>query len=175
MMHNNKKLEESLAKRNLQKKTAKLSKCAKSKVHTDLRTLEKIQLREMRSGAPTQYKPEYCDMLIEHCKTGFSVNSFGAVVGVAVSTLYVWCETYPMFKEAKEIAEVSRLYLNESNALKLANGKISGSAPMQTFILKNLGHGLRWREKEIEEIVNSTGAIHIHFEQVDDVKIEDVL
>lgn len=60
-------------------------------------------------GPPTKYKPEYCDLLIDHMSEGYSFESFSAIVRVGRNTTYLWCKEFPEFKEAKEIAEAMAL------------------------------------------------------------------
>jgi hypothetical protein len=60
-------------------------------------------------GRPTTYKPEYCQMLIEHMKKGFSFKSFAADVDCHYDTLYAWKEAHPDFSEAKKIGEAKSL------------------------------------------------------------------
>lgn len=59
---------------------------------------------DKRTLKPDTYKPEYCEMLIEHMKQGYSFDSFTGVIGKCRKTLYNWVDTHPDFKEAKEIA-----------------------------------------------------------------------
>lgn len=55
----------------------------------------------MPGGRPTEYKPEYCQMLIEHMAKGFSYESFAADVNTCRATLYNWEKKYPEFLDAK--------------------------------------------------------------------------
>lgn len=55
-------------------------------------------------GRPTKYKPEHCQMLIDHMKTGYSFESFAAVINVNKDTIYEWSNSQPEFSEAKKIA-----------------------------------------------------------------------
>jgi hypothetical protein len=41
-------------------------------------------------GRPTEYKPEYCEQLINHMAEGLSYETFGVTIGVSRATLYVW-------------------------------------------------------------------------------------
>ena len=62
-------------------------------------------------GRPTKYKPEYCQMLIEHARQGLSFESFAAVINVNIDTIYHWCTLFPEFSEAKKMATChSRLF-----------------------------------------------------------------
>ena len=53
-------------------------------------------------GRPTDYKPEYCAMLIDHMAKGFSFECFGGIVNVSKKTTYDWLEKHPEFVAAKE-------------------------------------------------------------------------
>lgn len=57
-----------------------------------------------KGGRPTKYKPEFCNLLIEHMKRGLSFESFGAEDGVGVSkeTLYNWLERHKEFLDARK-------------------------------------------------------------------------
>ena len=56
----------------------------------------------MAGGRPTSYKPEYCDMLIRHMRSGLSFESFAGVVGVSKQTIYDWEKVNPEFLDAKK-------------------------------------------------------------------------
>ncbi len=57
------------------------------------------QIRNIKSQ--TLFRPEYIDMLDEHL-TDVSFSSFAGVVKVNHTTLYVWLEKYPKFKEVRD-------------------------------------------------------------------------
>lgn len=59
----------------------------------------------MGAGRPTDYKKEYCDLLIEHGKQGLSFESFAGVIGQCRSTLYVWTKEHKEFMDAKKLSE----------------------------------------------------------------------
>lgn len=48
-----------------------------------------------------KYKPEYCEMLLDHLSKGFSYDSFGGDIGICRATMYNWEEAHPEWKEAK--------------------------------------------------------------------------
>lgn len=58
----------------------------------------------MPAGRPTDYKPEYCDLLIEHMSKGYSYDTFCAIMDCHLDTLYNWEKLFPAFSEAKKIA-----------------------------------------------------------------------
>ncbi|KAB7765392.1 hypothetical protein [Xanthomonas sp. LMG 12461] len=54
----------------------------------------------MPAGRPTDYRPEYCQKVIELGKQGKSIVQMACELDVVKSTLYVWEETYPEFSDA---------------------------------------------------------------------------
>jgi hypothetical protein len=52
-------------------------------------------------GRPSDFKEEYCQMLIEHMATGLSFESFAGLIGTCKQTLYTWTQNYPQFLDAK--------------------------------------------------------------------------
>lgn len=55
-----------------------------------------------KGGRPTVYRKEFCGLLVEHMKTGGSIESFGAKIGHATSSIYLWFEEHEEFSEAKK-------------------------------------------------------------------------
>lgn len=51
-------------------------------------------------GRPTDYKPEYCELVIALGKEGKSHTQIAAALDVAKSTLYLWKDTHPEFSDA---------------------------------------------------------------------------
>ena len=63
----------------------------------------KKKIESRRSvGRPTDYKPEYCEMLIKHMAEGLSFECFAALVDTSRETLYNWTEKHPEFLYAKK-------------------------------------------------------------------------
>jgi hypothetical protein len=56
-------------------------------------------------------------------KEGFSLESFGATIGVGRQTIYRWLDTYPEFKEAREYGHELGLRLFESLIRSKMHGK----------------------------------------------------
>lgn len=54
-------------------------------------------------GRPTKYKPEYCQMLIDHMSEGYSFESFGGIIEVDETTLYEWVKVHQEFSHSKSI------------------------------------------------------------------------
>ena len=54
----------------------------------------------MPAGRPTDYRPEYCDAVIEYGAQGKSLTWMSAEMGVARSTLQLWEKDIPEFSVA---------------------------------------------------------------------------
>ncbi|NBQ17675.1 hypothetical protein EBU24_05140 [bacterium] len=92
---------------------------------------------KLKVGAKTKYKPEYCDMLIEHRKQGLGYHSFAAVIKVDIDTLDNWCDKFPEFLRAKKRGYAESLLYNEKMGIAGAAGKLKGfNAPTWIFRMK---------------------------------------
>jgi hypothetical protein len=94
-------------------------------------TKRKVNPKSLKNLRPdtSEFKEEYCEKLIDHMATGRSFESFGATIEPkrGRSTLYLWVESHPEFKEAKEIGTACGLNYYEN--LK-ASGEV-GIVPKQ--------------------------------------------
>lgn len=54
----------------------------------------------MPGGRPTEYKPEYCEKIIELGRNGFSKAQMAAELGVCRNTLDAWCRSHEEFLRA---------------------------------------------------------------------------
>ena len=96
-------------------------------------------------GRPTDYKDEYCQMLIEHMERGYSFESFGGVVYASSKTLYNWCEKNPEFLQAKKIGEnCCALWWEQAGQ----QGQARGSDFNQTVWIFNMKNRFGWRDKK---------------------------
>lgn len=91
----------------------------------------------MAGGRPSKYKPEYCDLIIEHMSEGASITSFAAEIGVARSTIDEWANNYTEFSGAVKIGKAKCAAwwekLGRNNAI---TGE--GNATLVIFGLKNM-------------------------------------
>lgn len=88
-------------------------------------------------GAPTLYKPEYCDQLIDHMKSGYSFESFAAIIDVVRATLYNWTKDFPEFLDAKNRGVDHSLLFFEKNSIGIATGKVPAFGQVTNmFIMK---------------------------------------
>ena len=100
-----------------------------------------------------KYKPEYCEMLIQHGASGGDIRGFCAIIGICPSTIYNWLSDkdkngnykYPKFVRAKKICdEYSYMYWSELGKHG-ASGKLKGfNASAWIFTMKNK---FGWRDR----------------------------
>lgn len=51
-------------------------------------------------GRPSDYKPEYCEKVVEYCGEGFTLTSFCAEIDIGKETVYRWIDTHKEFRDA---------------------------------------------------------------------------
>lgn len=108
-------------------------KVTKKKV-TKKKTTKKTPLPR---GRPTDYRPEYCQLLIDHMASGMSFETFGVSVGCVTATTYSWLEKHPDFLEAKNIAEQECRRFWERMGTGIAAGKLkNGNAGVWIYNMK---------------------------------------
>ena len=73
-------------------------------------------------GRPTDYRPEYCQMLMDHMSKGLSFESFAGVLVTTKATLYNWTELFPEFLYSKQIGtELNRLFYEQEGIKGMIN------------------------------------------------------
>jgi len=108
----------------------------------------------MPAGRPSEYKPEYCKQIIEHCTNGNTITSFAKEIGVWRSTLYYWAENYPEFSDAIKEAKKAQADALFELGFEGMRGKIQGfNSTVWVFMMKNVAD---WRDKK-ESNVKVTG------------------
>lgn len=99
--------------------------------------------KNKRPGQPTKYRPEYCQMLIEHMTKVHSFESFAATINTDRTTLYNWCKSHPEFFHARKVAREQCVIGLENIGKGLMTGKIKGNTVAWLFFMKNL---TSWRD-----------------------------
>jgi hypothetical protein len=112
-------------------------------------------------GRPTDYRQEYCDLVIAEMAKGYSLGAFAGTVGVARSTIQRWVAEHPEFSVAVGKGQAARLKQWETAAMKGAYSKDGGNATLIIFGLKNAGRAPAGEEDEWAEKteVKHSGAI----------------
>ena len=91
----------------------------------------------------TKYDSEFCEKLIEHCRAGHDISSFGATIGCSRATIYKWIDLYPDFKLAHE-AGISFLKMRATQRLiDFAEGRMERNASVVAAIYLAKVYGVR--------------------------------
>lgn len=90
-----------LSKKNVKKSARQIYK---QEVTAKLEAEFKANPEKYKLGAPTDYKPEFCQMLIDHAKEGGSLAAFAGKIAVWPEILADWARRHPDFDLAKKTA-----------------------------------------------------------------------
>ena len=125
-------------------------------------------------GRPTLYKPEYCDMVVEHMAQGASLTSFAASIKTSRSVITVWMNEHPEFLRAAHEGKAACAAWWEENGRRLAKeGGAGASATLTVFGLKNMAPD-EWRERQqIEHTGKDGGPMQNQNVSVDLSKLTD--
>ena len=118
-----------------------------------------VSEHKARSGRPSSYKPEFCDLLVEFGRRGMCVTEIVCELDISKDTFYSWIKKHKefsdAFKRAKALEEKWWINLGKN----IVAGKIKGSNPtMYIWMTKNLIH---WRDK-VEHIQEDIDEIEFY-------------
>ena len=102
-------------------------------------------------GNPTDYKPEFCDMLIKYMAQGFSLEAFCGSINATFSSVYRWLKhpDYGDFRQARKIGESKQREFWEQVGRSGLMGEIKGfNTAVWVFNMKNR-YG--WNDKRVED------------------------
>lgn len=124
---------------------------------------EKIKAVVDPVGAPSKYKPEYCQQLIEHMAEGLSFESFAGIIEVNRDSLYEWIKVHQEFSDAKKIAVDKSLHfweklglnniinISESESQGEGFGRSSSRSLNSSVWIFNMKNRFGWRDKQPDE------------------------
>lgn len=96
---------------------------------------------------PSDYLPEYCQMLLEHMSEGFSYETFAAKIDTCRQTLYNWEKEYPEFLDTKRIAiEKCQLWW-EKRGMDLYSSK-EGPNLQASLWMFQMKARFRWKDQD---------------------------
>ena len=79
-------------------------------------------------GRPTDYKPEFCDEVVQFGKQGKSITQIACLLDVGKATVYRWEEQFPEFRDALIRArEFAQMWWEDQGQLGLTADKFQGS------------------------------------------------
>lgn len=109
----------------------------------------------MTAGRPSKYKPAYCNEVKEHLGEGFSLTSFGGIIGVSRQTIYSWAESHEEFLDAVKVGRAKGQHVWEKRLADQAM-KSEGNTAAIIFAMKNLYQD-DWTDKVISELTGKDG------------------
>lgn len=123
-------------------------------------------------GRPDKYKPEYCELLIEHMGKGFSYDCFSASIPESVTpqTVYAWEKKYPEFFEAKVKAFAENKKFWEQKGLEGLWNQTGVKTFNQKVWMLNMKNRFKWADRQ-EVVEVSTQHHTVKEEKID---LEDV-
>jgi hypothetical protein len=105
-----------------------------------------------KRGRPSEYRPHYCAMLVDHMKDGLSFESFAGVIGKDQDTLHQWMKKHRAFAEARKKGDAVSLLFWEKIGIAGMAGKIKGFNPTShIFNMHNRFRRIGWRRGDVHE------------------------
>ena len=109
----------------------------------------------MVTGRPTEYRPEYDDLIVERAQEGACFTEFAAEVGVSRQTLHNWKKAHPSFLDAYTRAEqVGEAYWAKKLRTELMLDN-KANAPLVKLYFANR---FNWSDKITSEHTGKDGA-----------------
>lgn len=93
-----------------------------------------------------EYKPEYCDLLVNHMSQGYSFDCFGSEVpGASIDVLEAWVADHDEFAIAKVQGEAECLKYWEKIGIAASMGKLPDFDREAYFF--NMRNRFQWDKK----------------------------
>jgi len=102
--------------------------------------------KKMGFAPKVEYQPKFCQDIVNHMASGFSFDSFGAVIGVHRVQMDRWTKYYPEFQEAKDLAFLKCLYFWEDKGIKGMHAGKDFNAAIWIFNMKNRFRHYGWTD-----------------------------
>jgi hypothetical protein len=93
-------------------------------------------------GRPSEYRPEYCQLVIEKMREGVSLTGFAALIGVSKEAIYNWMTLHREFSDAVARARPARVLWWEQ---KLMRSRKGAETTASIFALRN-ADPTEWRD-----------------------------
>lgn len=97
---------------------------------------------EYRAGRPDEYKPEYCQLVIEAMSNGVSLTGFAGMIGQSRDAVYDWMGRHSEFSLAVSRARAARVLWWEQ---KLQRSRKGAETTASIFALRN-ADPTEWRD-----------------------------
>jgi hypothetical protein len=93
-------------------------------------------------GRPSEYRPEYCDLVIEKMAEGYSLTAFAGFIRMSKEAVYKWMTVHSEFADAVSRARPARVTALEAKLLRSRKGAETTAA---MFALRNADPA-EWRD-----------------------------
>lgn len=117
----------------------------------------------------SKYKKIYCRELIDHMKSGYSIESFCAVIDVTRDTLHRWALKYPEFRDAYSMAMSYSAAYWENKLIEIAE---KGDFRAIKFALEKIHSRQYGPSKDLAQVESNykvdTGIPQISYEDEED-------
>lgn len=87
---------------------------------------------------PTDYRPEYCEIVRDHLAQGYSLTTACGILGCNKASLYRWMDKHPEFSDAVEYGRALGQAKYEDILRGQADGTGNGNTSALTFAMRNL-------------------------------------
>lgn len=110
-----------------------------------------------RVGRPSNYKPEYCDKIVEVMAQGYSLEAAAAKLDIPIRCLYDWQAKHPEFSQAIHEGRIKALAWWEERALNTAGGS-PGNSQIISLGLRNRSRSASgWIDSQKQELSGPDG------------------
>jgi hypothetical protein len=106
------------------------------------RLLAHLNPEKHAGGRPSEYKPEYCELVIERMGEGLSLTAFAGSIKVDKQSVYRWMSEHSEFSHAVARGRSTRVLNLEQKLLRARYGAQSSAA---IFALRNADPS-EWRD-----------------------------
>lgn len=124
----------------------------------------------MPAGQPTKYRPEMCDVILEHLSLGYSLTAAAGKAGIHKDTAYEYIKKHPQFSDAVKDGRAAGMALWEKRLTTQAL-KAPGNTAAIIFAMKNLYQD-DWRDKVETDHTSSDGSMSPRKLEGDDLNRE---
>ena len=90
------------------------------------------------AGAPSKYKPEMVEQVIELMTQGKTNAQICAYLDISADSFMRYRRQFPELAAAYELGESARQAVWEHTAMQLAKGELKGNAQMMIFLMSNM-------------------------------------
>lgn len=140
-----------VTKKKVSKKvTKKVSSKTKEKDFKDMTPLEraKANFNNYLTGAPTKYRIEFCEIVLEKMSEGYSKEAVAGFLGITERTLYNWQEKHEeFFQSLKEGERLSQIFWESKGIDYLTHTKNSKQLNSTSWIF-NMKNRFGWTDKK---------------------------